>query len=338
MPGGRLCSAVQSVRGGSAALPDIGRIGSGGNIRTLCSIILVTHVAAFYFMKVYEGFFKRGRYRELLLSLKYNFILTAGATLLGFGLKSEVFVSRLVMGYFFVLNVLLVWLVHLFIRNWEKVFRWSHKKEVNILIVTSGERLDEILDRFGRSKETLWNVAGIVLLGKEKVPETVQGIPVVSEKEDAYLEYAVQHVVDEVFIQVNEMHEKENFLKNMILEFENMGVVVNLNLDLFDLGQIGEKRIYNLEQYHVIAFSSRLFDYRMVLAKRLIDIIGACVGLVITLVVGVILAPFLLLESPGPLIFKQKRVGVNGRVFEFYKFRSMYADAEERKKELMKQE
>lgn len=307
------------------------------NIRTLCSIILVTHVAAFYFMKVYEGFFKRGRYRELLLSLKYNFILTAGATLLGFGLKSEVFVSRLVMGYFFVLNVLLVWLVHLFIRNWEKVFRWSHKKEVNILIVTSGERLDEILDRFGRSKETLWNVAGIVLLGKEKVPETVQGIPVVSEKEDAYLEYAVQHVVDEVFIQVNEMHEKENFLKNMILEFENMGVVVNLNLDLFDLGQIGEKRIYNLEQYHVIAFSSRLFDYRMVLAKRLIDIIGACVGLVITLVVGVILAPFLLLESPGPLIFKQKRVGVNGRVFEFYKFRSMYADAEERKKELMKQ-
>ena len=159
----------------------------------------------------------------------------------------------------------------------------------------------------------------------------------VSEKEDAYLEYAVQHVVDEVFIQVNEMHEKENFLKNMILEFENMGVVVNLNLDLFDLGQIGEKRIYNLEQYHVIAFSSRLFDYRMVLAKRLIDIIGACVGLVITLVVGVILAPFLLLESPGPLIFKQKRVGVNGRVFEFYKFRSMYADAEERKKELMKQ-
>ena len=87
------------------------------NIRTLCSIILVTHVAAFYFMKVYEGFFKRGRYRELLLSLKYNFILTAGATLLGFGLKSEVFVSRLVMGYFFVLNVLLVWLVHLFIRN-----------------------------------------------------------------------------------------------------------------------------------------------------------------------------------------------------------------------------
>ena len=70
----------------------------------------------------------------------------------------------------------------------------------------------------------------------------------------------------------------------------------------------------------------------MVVLKRLMDIVGALAGLAITLIVGIVLAPFLLLESPGPLIFKQKRVGVNGRIFDFYKFRSMYADAEERKK------
>ena len=87
----------------------------------------------------------------------------------------------------------------------------------------------------------------------------------------------------------------------------------------------------------MVAFTSRLFDYRMVVLKRLMDIVGALVGLAITLIVGIVLTPFLLLESPGPLIFKQKRVGVNGRIFDFYKFRSMYADAEERKKELMKQ-
>ncbi len=144
-------------------------------------------------------------------------------------------------------------------------------------------------------------------------------------------------MVDEVFIQVDSIQKKEGFLKRMILEFEKMGVVVDLSLDLFNLGTEGEKRIYSVEQYHVVAFFSRLFDYRMVMAKRAIDIVGAIVGLAITLIVGIVLAPFLLLESPGPLIFKQKRVGVNGRIFDFYKFRSMYADAEERKKELMAQ-
>lgn len=137
------------------------------------------------------------------------------------------------------------------------------------------------------------------------------------------------------FIQLDAIQSKEHFLKNMILEFEKMGVVVNLNLDLFNLGVTGEKRIYSVEKYNVIAFSSRLFDYRMVMVKRLIDIAGALVGLSITLVVGIVLAPILLLESPGPLIFKQKRVGENGRIFDFYKFRSMYQDAEVRKKELM---
>ena len=98
------------------------------NLRELYSVVLVLHVASFYFLKVYDGFFKRGRYRELLLSVKYNLILIAGATLLGFGLKNDVFVSRLVMGYFFLLNVFVVWVLHLSIRNRERVFRWSNRR------------------------------------------------------------------------------------------------------------------------------------------------------------------------------------------------------------------
>ena len=60
-------------------------------------------------------------------------------------------------------------------------------------------------------------------------------------------------------------------------------------------------------------------------------------GLLITGIVTVFLAPALLIESPGPLFFSQVRVGQNGRRFKIYKFRSMYMDAEERKKELMSQ-
>lgn len=65
------------------------------------------------------------------------------------------------------------------------------------------------------------------------------------------------------------------------------------------------------------------------------DICGALVGCVISIPIIAIVAIPLKLESPGKLIFKQKRVGLNGRYFYIHKLRSMYTDAEERKKELM---
>ena len=69
--------------------------------------------------------------------------------------------------------------------------------------------------------------------------------------------------------------------------------------------------------------------------KRMMDIAGALVGCLISLPIIAIVAIPLKIESPGPLIFKQKRVGLNGRIFYIHKLRSMYTDAEERKKELM---
>ena len=71
--------------------------------------------------------------------------------------------------------------------------------------------------------------------------------------------------------------------------------------------------------------------------KRLIDIAGALVGTIVLIILTIFVAPLIKLDSPGPIFFAQKRVGRNGRIFKMYKFRSMYIDAEERKKELMAQ-
>ncbi len=303
----------------------------------LFSIIAVIHVAAYYILRVYDGLYRRDRYQEAFLSIKYNLILIATAIFLGFAIKNDMFISRLVMGYFFVINTCLIWAVHIFIRNWDRFFHLNIRKKTNLLIVTTEDKLKEVLRRFRNSKEVRWEIVGIMLLDETEPPEEVYGVPFISGREGEYLEFATQHVVDEVFIHVNEIQKRESYLKNMILELEKMGVVVSLSLDLFNLDNHGTKQIYRLEQYHVVAFSSRLFDYRMVIVKRLMDIAGSLVGLAFTLAAGIILAPFLLLESKGPLVFCQKRVGVNGRIFKFYKFRSMYADAEERKKELMAQ-
>ena len=73
------------------------------------------------------------------------------------------------------------------------------------------------------------------------------------------------------------------------------------------------------------------------LAKRCMDIIGGLVGCIITLIVTIFVGPAIYIASPGPIFFAQERIGRNGRKFKMYKFRSMYMDAEERKKELMAQ-
>lgn len=71
--------------------------------------------------------------------------------------------------------------------------------------------------------------------------------------------------------------------------------------------------------------------------KRIVDILGSMVGILLTLLISIYVVPAIKLDSPGPIIFKQKRVGRNGRTFNIYKFRTMTVDAESRKNELAAQ-
>ncbi len=77
------------------------------------------------------------------------------------------------------------------------------------------------------------------------------------------------------------------------------------------------------------------FDANGIMYKRIMDLCGGTVGFLIFLLLYPFVAVALKMDSPGPVLFKQKRVGQNGRVFGLYKFRSMCQDAEARKQELM---
>lgn len=70
-------------------------------------------------------------------------------------------------------------------------------------------------------------------------------------------------------------------------------------------------------------------------AKRMIDVVGAFIGLILLAPVLLLIAVAIKLDSPGPVIFKQRRVGLYGREFFMYKFRSMSIDAEARKADLL---
>ena len=72
------------------------------------------------------------------------------------------------------------------------------------------------------------------------------------------------------------------------------------------------------------------------LFKTVVDVTCASLGILVLSPVFLVCAAVIRLESPGPVIFKQKRIGRDGRPFNFYKFRSMYIDAGQRRQELLK--
>lgn len=78
------------------------------------------------------------------------------------------------------------------------------------------------------------------------------------------------------------------------------------------------------------------FNATGLLYKRILDMVGGIVGILLLFLMYPFVTVAIKLDSKGPVLFKQKRVGKNGRIFNLYKFRSMYQDAEQQKQALLK--
>lgn len=139
------------------------------------------------------------------------------------------------------------------------------------------------------------------------------------------LEYVKRHQVDLVIFSVNHLVRRK--IEHLIEAFSEMGIDSLITIDSFAIETL-ETKLEDFGTTNVIRLSPRLFTDWELLLKRLMDIAGALVGCFICLIFGLIVAPLIFLEDPGPIIFKQKRVGRNGKFFYIYKFRSMYQDAE----------
>lgn len=87
----------------------------------------------------------------------------------------------------------------------------------------------------------------------------------------------------------------------------------------------------------VLTTTLNFANMREQIVKRLFDIVGGLIGSAVALLLMLIIGPKIKKASPGPILFAQERIGLNGRRFKMYKLRSMYKDAEARKQELMKQ-
>ena len=203
-----------------------------------------------------------------------------------------------------------------------------------VFLVTTAERVEEVIADADHSGDWIHRLASIAIIDENQIGKWYHGVPVVATYDNMF-QYVKEQIVDEVFISVP--YETGDSLAEVVNRFEDMGATVHVTIEILNKFDDYHKTFNMLGNIPVVTFSNQSYDWKMLMIKRVMDIAGSIVGLVITAVVTVFLAPPLLIESPGPLFFAQKRVGKNGRFFKIYKFRSMYKDAEERKKELESQ-
>ena len=218
-------------------------------------------------------------------------------------------------------------IVNIWIRKIWKYLSLQKKYTQRILLVTTRARVERVLKQL--STYEYGYVSAVCIVDDEHFESSNLTIVTL----DNLVTYATRSVVDQVVINLP----SENFLiADFVSQFEMMGLPVAVNIAALEFVTNSEKAIQRFGNSSVVNFSTTFYRSSDVALKRMIDIIGSLFGLVICGIVSIFLVP-LIKKDGGPAIFAQDRVGRNGRIFKFYKFRSMRVDAEEIKKDLMSQ-
>lgn len=308
-------------------------VSKSGDQFWLLPLTLVISVMANMIFEFSHHFFRQGYLENLVQVMKMQMTVSVAQVVVLYLLHQATLLSRLVFGYFIVLNTVLTYLGHLLLKQYMmKIFRKS-KYSNRLLVVATQDQIQETLRNIVSFNEWNRNLTGIMLLDADWVGQKVEGIPVIANTA-TFMDYVIHHDIDEVFI-MDTQRKHDGIVEPWIRELEQMGIIVDVNIDIFDIEVHGKKTLNRVGKYAVVTFARNIFSTRQIVAKRILDVTGSLVGMVILAVATVFVAPAIKLESPGPVFFGQTRVGKNGRKFTFYKFRSMYQDAEARKKELM---
>jgi exopolysaccharide biosynthesis polyprenyl glycosylphosphotransferase len=137
--------------------------------------------------------------------------------------------------------------------------------------------------------------------------------------------------LDEVIIVAD--RESLNDFTDTFLLCEELGVTARVVLNFFP-HSISRIELHELEGYPLLTFTTTPTNEAVMLIRRIMDIVLALLLVVVTAPVMLLTAILIKLTSPGPVLFKQERCGLNGRPFTMYKFRSMIDNAEQLRFEL----
>ena len=316
-----------------------GRIFRSDNEQMNFGMLLVASLTVFLAMNLLRNMnrnmFLRGPLHEMIHIIRNNVLMFGGTAVFLYFLNILDAYSRLAFFYFLVIDCGLMLAVH---QLWKKLLPVLYKRfgeTRKLLAVADEEYSAALVEDLKNMKDFSYEVTGIILLDRgEDSGEDYEGIPVPAGR-DGLVDYCKGASLDEVIIAVGSRRKKEILADMEILA--EMGITLHYQIPVPELSGARQKELSQFGRFYTVTYANRVAPVGQILLKRLRDICGALVGCAVLLVLTIIVGPLIKLESPGPVFFSQKRVGRNGRIFNMYKFRSMYADAEERKQELMQQ-
>ena len=309
----------------------------------------------------------RGRWKEfssVMRNITFIFALFAVMIIL---IKNPIIESRYMLISSYVITIVLSAVGRYFLKRYLTTSFTKSKIASMVGIITTSDRAVELVENL--KLDWSLNLSGIVLLDnhvannvfsyspqkrrtslyginapvvlKERdtaLPDAVLDVPVIAT-DDSFIDWVRSSPLDEIFI--NLPYSDDSEIKELIEELEDMGITVHVNIpsldDILTASKFDNISCKIQHGYPMATFTASEQNPSALFIKRVIDVLLGMEGCIISVPIIALTAIPLLAESKGPLIFKQQRVGRNGRPFYIYKLRSMYVDAEERKNELIKQ-
>ncbi len=274
---------------------------------------------------------KRGLYQEFAATVKHAFICFSLANVFVFATQTGDTYSRIILFLTFILHILIGYGVRMYWKHYLKTHQKIRPNKASMLAVTTPENAQAILEQLGSDELSGYRIIGVVLTEKTD-QDSIGEYPIVSELDGA-ADYIVREWVDEVYIDAPLTDERIVRLMD-----DCMQMAVPTHFHIPNLSKGGVKRFSEkIGGTTVLTTSMNYATPLQTLMKRCLDILGGIVGSLIALLIMAIFGPMIKKASPGPVLFKQERIGKNGKRFKIYKLRSMYMDAEARKKELLDQ-
>ncbi len=290
-------------------------------------------IGVMYFMQSYKHILERRAVEEFKVAVIHvTHVILLSTTYIFFSEIRKDF-SRLILFQVWLFGIVGLFLERQLLKYWLKKFMSVQRDIRHILLVTTQNEANEMMQVVEEKAYRDYVIDKIVLIEDVVDKNEIMGVQMMFFDEVEVLAYLRNNIVDEVFINLP----REIKIPETLLEAcYQMGLIVHIKLTNRPY-EIGDRALEEIFGYTVLTSGMRIAKPYQVLIKRTLDILGGLVGTLITGVLVLILGPMIYFKDPGPILFEQTRVGKNGRKFKIYKFRSMYMNAEERKKELMAQ-